>query len=233
MLAPIGYEALTGGRISIGTPFFNAFFVPLGLLLLAALAFTRAQLERTRTSVAWCLSSHGCRSGARSVCLVCAGSRVYRRGQRFLSAWVVLTHAKQLFLRIKAWRASCGILSRPGALWLCHGHLGHCGHGDPIYRNRRSNDAAAEVELAGQQVTFTGVIDVLGPNYSAQQGIFILTEADGSNAYELRPEKRQYFAGGNVMTEAGIAAGFFADTYLSLGELWREGLGRCDCITNR
>ena len=73
------------------------------------------------------------------------------------------------------------------------------------------------VELAGQQVTFTGVIDVLGPNYSAQQGIFILTEADGSNAYELRPEKRQYFAGGNVMTEAGIAAGF-ADTYLSLGE---------------
>ena len=76
----------------------------------------------------------------------------------------------------------------------------------------------SNVELSGQQVTFTGVVGVLGPNYSAQQGIFILTEADGSNAYELRPEKRQYFAGGNVMTEAGIAAGFFADTYISLGE---------------
>jgi cytochrome c-type biogenesis protein CcmF len=77
---------------------------------------------------------------------------------------------------------------------------------------------SSTVELAGQRVTFTGVKDVLGPNYRAQQGVFILTEPDGSNAYELRPEKRQYFAGGNVMTEAGIAAGFFADTYISLGE---------------
>ena len=34
------------------------------------------------------------------VCLVCAGSRVYRRGQRrCLSAWVVLTPAKQLSLQ--------------------------------------------------------------------------------------------------------------------------------------
>jgi cytochrome c-type biogenesis protein CcmF len=76
----------------------------------------------------------------------------------------------------------------------------------------------SQVTLAGQQVTFTGVTNVQGPNYEAQQGIFILTDRDGRNAFELRPEKRRYLAGGNVMTEAGIKPGFFADTYISLGE---------------
>ena len=51
-LAPIGYEAITGGRISIGTPFFNAFFVPLGLMLLGALALVPVlNWKRTRAQV--------------------------------------------------------------------------------------------------------------------------------------------------------------------------------------
>ena len=55
-LAPIGYEALSGGRISIGTPFFNAFFVPLGLLLLGALAFLPV-LNWKRTRPKHCAAS--------------------------------------------------------------------------------------------------------------------------------------------------------------------------------
>ena len=41
-MAPIGYEVLTGDRISIGVPFFNTFFVPLMLTLAAALALVPA-----------------------------------------------------------------------------------------------------------------------------------------------------------------------------------------------
>jgi cytochrome c-type biogenesis protein CcmF len=78
------------------------------------------------------------------------------------------------------------------------------------------------VMLAQQQVTFLGVVEVQGPNYSAQQGVF-LVEPESSGSYELRAEKRRYFAGNNVMTEAGIQAGVLADTYISLGEPLTNG----------
>ena len=71
-------------------------------------------------------------------------------------------------------------------------------------------------ELAGAQVTFLGVKAVDGPNYIAQQGVFLLNS--GGATVSLRPEKRQYLAGGNIMTEAGIHAGWFGDTYIALGE---------------
>lgn len=221
-LAPIGYEALTGGRISIGTPFFNAFFVPLGLLLLAALAFLPVlNWKRTRTEVLVGVYQAMAIAGVLGVCVwfVLDPASIVVAAAVALAAWVVLTHVKQLVLRLRRGRP-------PAAFWgmtLAHlgfamGTLGIAVTATQSIEIDVRMTPQTSVELAGQQVTFTGVIDVLGPNYSAQQGIFILTEADGSNAYELRPEKRQYFAGGNVMTEAGIAAGFFADTYVSLGE---------------
>jgi cytochrome c-type biogenesis protein CcmF len=37
-LAPIGYEAITEAKISVGPPFFNVFYVPLGCALAAVLA---------------------------------------------------------------------------------------------------------------------------------------------------------------------------------------------------
>lgn len=73
------------------------------------------------------------------------------------------------------------------------------------------------VPLGGAEVKFLGVRITEGPNYQAQQGIFVVTQADGTR-FELRPEKRRYLAGGNIMTEAGIEAGMLADTYISLGE---------------
>lgn len=221
-LAPIGYEALTGGRISIGTPFFNAFFVPLGLLLLAALAFlpvlnwkrTRGEVLRSVYQAMGIAGVFGV-----SVWFLLDPASIVVASAVALAIWVLLTHAKQLFVRLRRGRP-------PAAFWgmtLAHlgfamGTLGIAVTATQSIEMDVRMTPQSSVELSGQQVTFTGVVGVLGPNYSAQQGIFILTEADGSSAYELRPEKRQYFAGGNVMTEAGIAAGFFADTYISLGE---------------
>jgi cytochrome c-type biogenesis protein CcmF len=41
---------------------------------------------------------------------------------------------------------------------------------------------------------------------------------DGNFIEQLQPEKRRYLSGGNLMTEAGIAAGLFADIYVAMGE---------------
>lgn len=221
-LAPIGYEALSGGRISIGTPFFNAFFVPLGMALLVALAFLPVlNWKRTRAETLGSVYQAFAISAALGVLLwfVLDPASVVVASAVALSAWLVITHGQQLAVRWRRGRLPAAYFGMTLAhLGFAMGTLGIAITSTQSTESDVRMTPSSTVELAGQQVTFTGVKDVLGPNYRAQQGVFILTEPDGSNAYELRPEKRQYLAGGNVMTEAGIAAGFFADTYISLGE---------------
>lgn len=221
-LAPIGYEALTGGRISIGTPFFNAFFVPLGMALLAALAFLPVlNWKRTRAETLGSVYQALAIAAVLGVLLwfVLDPASVAVASAVALSAWVVLTHGQQLLSRWRRGRLPAAYLGMTLAhLGFAMATLGIAVTSTQSTESDVRMTPSSTVELAGQRVTFTGVKDVQGPNYKAQQGVFILTELDGSDAYELRPEKRQYLAGGNVMTEAGIAAGFFADTYISLGE---------------
>jgi cytochrome c-type biogenesis protein CcmF len=62
---------------------------------------------------------------------------------------------------------------------------------------------------------------VNGPNYIADQGEFVVVES--GRRYTLRPEKRNYLARRNVMTEAAIDPGLTRDIYLSLGEPLEEG----------
>ena len=64
-------------------------------------------------------------------------------------------------------------------------------------------------------VTFLGVSAVNGPNYRVTRDFVV---ANGNGTFSLRPEKRQYLAGGNVMTEASIHAGLLGDAYIALGE---------------
>jgi cytochrome c-type biogenesis protein CcmF len=58
---------------------------------------------------------------------------------------------------------------------------------------------------------------VPGPNYSAVQGKFEVSR-DGKPLDALYPQKRSYFASGQVMTEAAIDTGVLRDLYVSLGE---------------
>ncbi len=221
-LAPIGYEALSGGRISIGTPFFNAFFVPLGMALLVALAFLPVlNWKRTRAETLGSVYKAFAISAVLGVLLwfVLDPASVVVASAVALSAWVVITHGQQLVVRWRRRRLPAAYFGMTLAhIGFAMGTLGIAITSTQSTESDVRMTPSSTVELAGQRVTFTGVKDVLGPNYRARQGVFILSEPDGSNAYELRPEKRQYLAGGNVMTEAGIAAGFFADTYISLGE---------------
>ena len=56
-----------------------------------------------------------------------------------------------------------------------------------------------------------------GPNYLAEQAVFEVTR-DGQIIAGLVPEKRRYFASGQIMTEAAIDASLWRDLYIALGE---------------
>ena len=64
------------------------------------------------------------------------------------------------------------------------------------------------------KVSFVGVSDVPGPNYIAKRE-FLMLNAMASTQINAR---KAHLLGGEVMTEAGIEAGLWADTYISMGE---------------
>ena len=78
------------------------------------------------------------------------------------------------------------------------------------------------VTLGHQSFRFDGVDEQRGPNYTSERG-HVQVLRDGKPWVLLHPEKRRYVAGGQVMTEAGIAATITGDDYVALGESLGDG----------
>ena len=217
-LAPIGYEAITEAKISVGPPFFNVFYVPLGCALAAVLAVLPG-INWKRTIAARLqpvlVAGLGGLLVAVLVWFVLDPASLTVATAVGLAAWVITSHAADLWGKRKALsRAYIGMT------------MAHLGFAVTIIGIAVTATQSVErdvrmlpqdtIELAGMKVTFLGVKAVEGPNYLAQQGVFVVS--NGDTDFSLRPEKRRYLSGGNVMTEAGIRAGWFADTYIALGE---------------
>jgi cytochrome c-type biogenesis protein CcmF len=69
----------------------------------------------------------------------------------------------------------------------------------------------------GYQFQFNGVNEITGPNYVGARAEVIVSR-NGVEKERMHPEKRNYTASGNVMTETAIDSGLFRDLYVSLGE---------------
>jgi cytochrome c-type biogenesis protein CcmF len=222
-LAPIGYEAITGDRISIGVPFFNLFFVPLMLALSAAVVLVPVlNWKRTGWRVIKPVFTQSLPLAAVIGALAWFNTDPKSLGvlaALMFAAWIVVSHLRDVWLRRRKARGA------PWAYWgMTMAHLGFAMSmiGVAVTSTqsieedvRMSPDDVTT--LGSSEVRFLGVREVQGPNYIAQQGVFLITPPN-SESYELLPEKRRYLAGGNVMTEAGIQGGFLSDTYISLGE---------------
>jgi len=76
--------------------------------------------------------------------------------------------------------------------------------------------AGDKVEIAGYEVALIKIIRQDGPNFIADEGVFEIRR-NGEVQSEQRPQKRRYLRG-QVMTEAALDAGFFADFYIAMGE---------------
>lgn len=73
------------------------------------------------------------------------------------------------------------------------------------------------VTAGGYEFKFNGVSEVVGPNYRAGRAEMIVSK-NGVEVERMYPEKRNYTASGNVMTETAIDSGITRDLYVSLGE---------------
>ena len=230
-LTPLAYEFITeGGKLSVGEPYFNMLFIP--LMVLIALVLAAAPLvrwKRTRLEVLkpLLLVAAAVVLGGAGLMLVLAGGWHWQvLLAAVLALWIVGGHGVDL------WRlARAGSLrTAPGAYWGMT--LAHLGFAMAILGVTVTSHLSLErdlrlapgesVDLAGLRYEFRELTQETGPNYLADRGHFLITEADGRQLW-LYPEKRRYLSGGNIMTEAGIDAGVLGDHYVSLGERLGEG----------
>ena len=231
-LYPLFLDALDLGKISVGPPYFDAVFVPLmaPLVFLMGIgpiaSWRSASLPDLWTRLKW----------AFAVAFVTALLLPFTLGRwsplvafgLFLALWVTASTATLVVQRFRA-APQRGFFARAranSAAWygMVLAHLGIAvfivgvtlvsGYG--IERNV-TLDKGESATIGGYEFTFRGVVPVTGPNYAGVAGV-VEMRRNGKLLDTLHPEKRQYNATGQTMTEAAIDAGMFGDRYVSLGE---------------
>ncbi|MCB2264340.1 MAG: heme lyase CcmF/NrfE family subunit [Candidatus Thiosymbion ectosymbiont of Robbea hypermnestra] len=235
-LAPLIYEAMDWGKISVGFPWFNKMF--LALMPFLALFLGVGHLTRWKRDGAgrlvgnlWipALLAVGVTGGAVVFLTAPRGGASFLALGLGLAAWVLFSHLAGLWERLRRRRAirpldadlAGGGRSYYGMLLAHVGVALFIGGVTMVTHFGSEQDirmAPGEVhEVAGYRFRFEGVETVPGPNYRAARGRFTVLAGKRQIAV-LEPEKRTYFASNQPMTEAAIDWGLTRDLYVSLGE---------------
>jgi len=239
-LYPLIADVLDLGKISVGPPYFNFFFVPMTLGLMVAMGFavfsrwkkTDANMLLQKGMVPFLISL----SAALILPLFLAESiswatysitAVITLGASF---WVVTMSLEDLWQKLD--RGSSNASSRlknvtklRGSYWgmqVAHIGIAVCALGvglSSVYDVQKDVRMVPgdRVEVAGYEFTFDNLSFVQGPNFGASRAQISAYKNDRLVAV-LHPEKRKYEARNQVMTEAALDAGLTRDLYVSLGE---------------
>jgi cytochrome c-type biogenesis protein CcmF len=143
-----------------------------------------------------------------------------------LAGWVALGVVKDLWRRI-ATGVDGGLTWRrltPSFLGMALAHLGFAAvvlGAVVVSQENEERDlrmAVGDIETLGAyRFELMSLGQQAGPNYLADQAVFEVRR-DQELIAVLVPEKRRYFASGQIMTEAAIDARLWRDLYIALGE---------------
>ena len=238
-LYPLILDAVDGGKVSVGAPFFNTTFVPLMVPLLIACP-VGAMMAWKRGDLPGVL---GRLKVAALVAILVALCTVVIDGETDIVAalalgvagWLVAGSAVSLAERTSLFKIPFVdtlrlALNLPRSAWgtaIAHSALGIMVAGitaSSSWQTERIQvmNPGDSVELAGHQVTFKGAGTVPGPNYTALRGTFELASG-GKTIKILSPEKRSYPAEKSTTTEAAIHTTPLADVYIVLGDADGKG----------
>jgi cytochrome c-type biogenesis protein CcmF len=240
-LAPLIYDALGWGKISVGFPWFNRMFVlfsPLLVVLMGLGPLTRwkhqdpaALARQLWIALLVCLAG-----GILAALPVLHEGSVWAGLAVMLSLWIVSSLALSLRQRLRYRGGLAGLwqdLGTKGSRSYYGMVLAHLGVAIfiigvtfvkqfEVQKDIRLSPGQS-TELAGYTLRFEGVRSRQGPNYRADRGS-VQVLRDGKDIALLQPEKRVYTVQTKPMTESAIDVGFTRDIYVSLG----EGLGGGD-----
>lgn len=235
-LYPLFLEAITGDKISVGPPFFNASFIPITLPLLLVMAvgpflsWKRSDLAGVLSRLKLVLALVVVASLV--IWYVTTGGPVLAVIAMGIAIWLLLASAQEWVNRVKlfkpgAWarvrrqpRASHGMtLAHIGVAVLVMGATGSSAWKQDVVTFAEDG---TQVEIAGFDLTFEGIEQQRGPNYIAQVGTLRVMR-DGELITMLYPERRVYPAAGSSTTESAIRQTLAGDLYVSIAEPAAEG----------
>ncbi len=230
-LYPLLVDAVGGGKVSVGAPFFNAVFVPLTAILVSGMAF--GPLSKWRRSddprlyrplivtmivsvvvgLAWPITLSGEYSVATAVGVTLALWLAIATAVDFVKKINNYGGVTQTFSRIERgmigmWSAHLGLAITIFGVVMVQNHTEH--------RDLRMGVGDTQ-QLGSYEVRMAELSVFRGPNYVADQATFEIYRGEG--LYKIvTPQKRRYNASGMVMTEAAIDSGFTRDLYIAMGE---------------
>ena len=234
-LYPLFLDALGGGKVSVGPPFFNATFGPL-MVPVIAIAAIGPLLPWKRADLAGVI---GRLKLALVVALAIAFLAWYLTTGSVpswaplgmgLAAWLFVGSLVEFAERIKLFRLPA-VKSWNRARHLPRSAYGmtmaHCGValvlagiiGSQAWQVETIRVMAPgdSVEMAGYEFAFRGVRQLKGPNYNIDRGEFVVTRG-GVPVTRLFPEKRFYPVQQVLTTEAAIHTTWIADLYVAIDE---------------
>jgi len=225
---PLILDALTGEKISIGPPYFNLLFTPLGLLLVFLTAFGPLSVwKKMDVFEVW-----------RRLRYVLLASLIVGIGlplwltdsvtplflfSTTLATWLILASLEDVARRARyEWRAVFKLKMTYYGMIIAHLGLAvmligiACVTHYEVEREIRMT-IGERVDVGPYSFTLSKIQDVQGSNYHGTAGIFAVAY-QGKELTVMQPEKRLYFIRNLPITETAIKPGFFSDLYVALGE---------------
>lgn len=230
-LYPLIADALHWGKISVGPPYFNYFFLPLmGILCLLMALGPVANWKRTSLQQMFALLW---KPWVLSLLFALAFPLMYGAEYKmsavvavFLASWIASSLVADVIHRLRNAESVVLGLKKLGLSYyaMVIAHLGiavtligiSLTSIYSIERDLRMEEHQS-VDLEGYRFTLQSLQKVKGPNYMADEA-YITVSHNGKALDDMRPQKRRYIARGNMMTEVALDAGLFRDIYVAMGE---------------
>ncbi|MGA4529920.1 heme lyase CcmF/NrfE family subunit [Ectopseudomonas chengduensis] len=233
-LYPLVLDALTGAKLSVGPPYFNALFLPLMALLMAVISV--GVLVRWKdTPLKW-LGSMLAPVLVASVVLAVVATFLHGDfnwavlAVCLLAFWVILAGVRDILDKTRHKGLIKGLPSLSRSYWgmqMAHFGFAVCALGVVLtslgsYERDLRMAPGDSVELGGYRFQFEGAVHHEGPNFISDKGTVRVFDGERQISV-LHPEKRLYTVQQATMTEAGIDAGFTRDLFVALGEPLEQG----------
>jgi len=221
-LYPMLLSILQVADISVGAPYFEAIWQPMGyvILLLAGwmIGFDWAGKDKPKVLLQCALFVY-CAAWAYAALWYFEFAFKWAAFAGITLAFYLIGGTKLHMLKLR----HQPLKQLPWASWLAHLGLAVMAVGITMsgtYNTRlealmRTGD---RLSLSGYLFEFIETYGIPGPNYSGVGATFHVYNALGERVAVMHPEKRVYLVGETVMTDAAIDAGVTRDLYLALGQ---------------
>ena len=226
VLYPLIYEFIYNQKISVGAPFYNAIFVPITLIACIFLYFSIDSKWQQSLNIKSLFQPLPISLTFSATIVILAFfqfsiTNLWTLASLLIGSIIIIRYMIVIYFYF-VHRKFTNIFSV----------IAHCGLGlliisialnDNLSSERAINIKINETEIyKDHQITLKNLRMVPGPNFDSVKADFLIENPNGKT-FTLTPEKRKYFARGQVTTETAIHASFLKDIYLTIGDQLDDG----------